>query len=74
MTDEYRCNETLDLEDYLENQKHTKADIVVHWNSGREEIISCLLRKDGSLPKVMSDRIGKYRVFPTVKKVEVKYS
>ena len=69
---EYRCKETIDLEEFLKmSEVPTKAKATIIWNSGREEEIVSELNKGGEFKKSFSDKINEYRKFPTVKSVNV---
>lgn len=57
-----------DLEEY--GPKKTKIRAVVHYNSGRTEIIVDKLKTNGEPPKRYVEKIKALRSFPTVRKVE----
>lgn len=70
----YRCNETIDLEGFIDMHNEEDAQnarIVVTYNSGRQERFECKLNNDKTIPKPMQKKISNFRSFPTVKKVEV---
>lgn len=69
-----RCDLTIDLEEIIMSKnpdefKFVKADIT--WNSGRVETLRDKLDKNNQIKKQFSDKVAKYRQFPTVKNVQV---
>lgn len=69
---EYRCKETIDLEEILEmadQPKNIKA--IIKWKSGREEILKGSILKGGNPDANFSSMLVKYQSFPTVLDVKV---
>lgn len=73
---EYRCNETVDIEEitgmYGTNKEdHTKFTVTATYKSGRTESFSGNLNKGGVLPKTAANKVQLLRAFPTVTNVEI---
>lgn len=70
--DEYRCTETIDLEDFLNmTQEPTKVKATIFWKSGRTQEIISDLNKGGDIKKSFVKIIDDNRKFPTVEGVQV---
>lgn len=74
MDEEYRCTETIDLEDMIKmkaEQFCTKVKAVVTYKSGRTEEFQSDLLKGGDFRKSFVERVNACKKFPTVENVEV---
>lgn len=70
----YKCNETIDLEEYLDmhsEDKPTKIKAVATYVSGRTEEIHGKINSDGQADARFRTRLEHLRAFPTVTKVDV---
>lgn len=72
--EEYRCNQTVDLEEYImENKDKTIGIIKAEYRSGRVEEFRSELLKGGSLSRKEQSRLDDLRNFPSVAKVSIEY-
>jgi hypothetical protein len=69
---DYRCNETLDLEEIIKmNEKHNAIMGVITYQSGRQETIYGKLQVGGQPYKTFAQKIEEFRAFPTVTDVKI---
>ena len=72
MDEEYRCEQTIDLEEYLmSDKKKTQYEIRATYKSGREESFHGKITASGGLNKRDSKIYNDLKSFPTIEKVEV---
>lgn len=68
-----KCNETIDLEDYIRMKNQSEKQnirIIATYKSGREETYTHKLNKGGSVKKDTNELISALRSFPTVDSVK----
>jgi hypothetical protein len=70
--DDYRCEKTIDIEDYIkmEKDKKTKITIEATYKSGRVERLTESLTSAGKIHGRTLKKINDLRSFPTVERVE----
>lgn len=74
MNEEYRCKQTIDLEELVVMQtekKETMYRVTAIYKSGRKETYSGKLKNDGNIDKKGCKHISDLRKFPTVQDVKV---
>lgn len=69
---EYRCPETIDLEELIMMKDDFKENlrVIIEYNSGRTETFEGKVSKTTGKPgKRLQEKIDKYRTLPTVKRL-----
>ena len=68
----YKCNQTIDLEEMIEMEREcNNVRCIAVYNSGREEVFTAKLKKNGVWSNKFSKIVSQLRDFPTVQQVKI---